>query len=106
MAAKDQDKSKLKKRKQIPGAKPDAASSSPKKPKLLAVKHSKPSTNDSKKPFKRSEHTKPIKGSEHAKSGPKMEKKDPPMSKRERRVNAKVDTRCFGVGFSCIAAVT
>ncbi|XP_062108670.1 pumilio homolog 24 [Humulus lupulus] len=89
MAAKDQDKSKLKKRKQVSGAKPDAASSSPKKPKLLAVKHSKAPKNDSKKPFKRSEHTKPFKSSEHAKSGPIMEKKDPPMSKRERRINAK-----------------
>ncbi|KAM6545096.1 hypothetical protein CsatB_025832 [Cannabis sativa] len=89
MAAKDQDKSKLKKRKQIPGgAKPDAPSSSPKKPKLLAVKHSKAPTNDLKKPFKGSEHTKPFKGSEHTKSGPKMEKTDP-MSKRERRINAK-----------------
>lgn len=84
MAAKDQEKAKLKKRKQIPGAKPEATSPSPKKPKLINPKHSNPKKNDSKKPFK---------GFEHPKSGPQKEKKEE-MSKRERRLHAKVVTVC------------
>ncbi|PON61968.1 Coatomer beta subunit [Parasponia andersonii] len=80
MAAKDQDKSKPNKRKQIPGAKPEAASSSPKKPKLLNPKRSNPLNHDSKR--------KPFEHSQHPKSGPKKENKDS-MSKRERRLHAK-----------------
>jgi hypothetical protein len=89
MAAKNQNHqlqgNKTRKRKQVPGAKTEAPgrSATSKKPKLLAApKPSYPPAKGSTKPFK----------------SPKMkfdkseaEKEKKPMSKRERRINAKVD---------------
>ncbi|XP_048321809.2 pumilio homolog 24 isoform X1 [Ziziphus jujuba] len=79
MAAKNQQHSKQKKRKQIPGPKPDGNSSGSKKPKLL---HSKPSNHPSK------ESKKPFKPHKHKQSEPGKEN-NAPMSKRERRLHAK-----------------
>ncbi|GMN63404.1 hypothetical protein TIFTF001_032477 [Ficus carica] len=82
MAAKDQQKSKPTKRKQVPGAKqPDSGNSVPKKPKLAG---------DSKKPSNdlRHDSKKPFKGNKNSQSGHGNEKKGP-LSKRDRRLQAK-----------------
>lgn len=77
MAAKDQDKSKLKKRKQTSGIKPETHSSTSKRPKLIGSKPTNPRNNDSTKPFKRPKQ-----------AGPQTEKTTP-LSKRELRIRAK-----------------
>ncbi|CAN6551311.1 unnamed protein product [Malus baccata var. baccata] len=79
MAAKKQEKSSPKKRKQIPGNKPETHSSSSKKTKLLDSKPSNPRSTDFKKPSK---HFKPREpGLDH--------EKQVPLSKREGRLRAK-----------------
>ncbi|KAF3456285.1 hypothetical protein FNV43_RR00935 [Rhamnella rubrinervis] len=78
MAAKNQ-QSKPKKRKQIPGSKPDGNSFTSKKPKLIGSKPSSHPTNESKKPFKHPKRKQSGDGKE----------KTAPMSKRERRHHAK-----------------
>lgn len=90
MAAKNQ-QGKPKKRKQIPGSKPDGNRSTSKKPKLVDSKPSSYSTNESKKPFKHPKHKQSGDGKENT----------APMSKRERRLHAKVDFLCvWYLGFS------
>ncbi|XP_024030000.1 pumilio homolog 24 isoform X1 [Morus notabilis] len=81
MAAKDQQKSKPMKRKQISSAKPESGNSISKKPKFVA---------DSKKPSNDLKHVakKPFKGPKDSQSGHGNEKKGP-MSTRERRLHAK-----------------
>lgn len=81
MAAKNQ-QSKPKKRKEIPGSKPDGNRSTSKKPKLIDSKPSRHPSNESKKPFKHPKHKQSGDGKE----------KTAPMSKRERRLHAKVDS--------------
>lgn len=89
MAVKNQQHSKPKKRKQIPGSKPEGNSSSSKKAKLLGSKPSNHPDKESKKPFKPPKH----KQSEHGKE------KTAPMSKRELRLQAKVDIFALFFGF-------
>ncbi|XP_068332792.1 pumilio homolog 24-like [Pyrus communis] len=79
MAAKKQEKSSPKKRKQIPGNKLETHSSSSKKPKLLDSKRSNPRSTDFKKPSKPFKPREP--GLDH--------EKQVPLSKREGRLRAK-----------------
>ena len=81
MAAKD----KPLKRKQIPGSKPQSGG---KKPKLVDSKRSAkpPNSDDSKKKKKN-----PFGAFKQPQSGNGQERKAP-MSKRERRIHAKVDS--------------
>ena len=87
MAPKNQQSNKTNKRKHVPAAKPDAPDRpTSKRPKLAAPKRSGPptTTKRSDKPFK-----------------PKFQKSEPdtvqkaPLSKRERRINAKVNPSHF-----------
>ena len=87
MAPKNQQSNKPNKRKHAPAAKPDAPDRpTSKRPKLAAPKRSGPptTTKRSDKPFK-----------------PKFQKSEPdtvkkaPLSKRERRINAKVNPSLF-----------
>ncbi|KAM1171536.1 hypothetical protein ACFX2G_022245 [Malus domestica] len=79
MAAKKQEKSSPKKRKQIPGNKAETNSSTSKKPKLLDSKPSNPRSTDFKKPSKPFKPREP--GLDH--------EKQVPLSKREGRLRAK-----------------
>ncbi|KAB2625181.1 pumilio 24-like [Pyrus ussuriensis x Pyrus communis] len=79
MAAKKQEKSSPKKRKQIPGNKPETNSSTSKKPKLLDSKPSNPRSTDFKKPPKPFKPREP--GLDH--------EKQVPLSKQEGRLRAK-----------------
>ncbi|BBG93141.1 pumilio 24 [Prunus dulcis] len=79
MAAKKQEKSGPKKRKQIPGTKSETYSSTSKKPKFLDSKPSNPRSNDFKKPSKPFKQREPGLDNE----------KQIPLSKREGRLRAK-----------------
>lgn len=81
MAAKKQEKSGPKKRKQILGTKSETYSSTSKKPKFLDSKPSNPRSNDFKKPSKPFKQREPGLDNE----------KQVPLSKREGRLRAKVD---------------
>ncbi|VVA24672.1 PREDICTED: pumilio [Prunus dulcis] len=79
MAAKKQEKSGPKKRKQIPGTKSETYSSTSKKPKFLDSKPSNPRSNDFKKPSKPFKQREPGLDNE----------KQIPLSNREGRLRAK-----------------